>query len=49
MSDFKGRTLSWQIVNGALELALHRDPCNEIGRSRWMSWRNLRRLCLGWE
>jgi enoyl-CoA hydratase len=31
MSDFKGRTLSWQIVNGAMELALHRDPCNEIG------------------
>src|SRR5260370_2589178 len=31
MSDFKGRTLSWQIVNGAIELALHRDPCNEIG------------------
>src|ERR1700730_16769930 len=31
MSDFKGRTLAWQIVNGAIELALHRDPCNEIG------------------
>jgi enoyl-CoA hydratase/carnithine racemase len=31
MNDFKGQTLSWQIVNGALELALHRDPCNEIG------------------
>ena len=31
MIDFKGQTLSWQIVNGAIELALHRDPCNEIG------------------
>ena len=31
MNEFKGRTLSWQIVNGAIELALHRDPCNEIG------------------
>ena len=31
MNDFKGQTLSWQIVNGAIELALHRDPCNEIG------------------
>jgi enoyl-CoA hydratase/carnithine racemase len=31
MNEFKGQTLSWQIVNGALELALHRDPCNEIG------------------
>ena len=31
MKDYKGQTLSWQIVNGAIELALHRDPCNEIG------------------
>jgi enoyl-CoA hydratase/carnithine racemase len=31
MSEFKGRTLSWQIVNGTIELALHREPCNEIG------------------
>jgi enoyl-CoA hydratase len=31
MNDFKGRTLSWQIVNGAVEVALHREPCNEIG------------------
>ena len=31
MTDIKGRTLSWQIVNGAIELAMHRDPCNEIG------------------
>ncbi|MGB9236935.1 MAG: enoyl-CoA hydratase/isomerase family protein, partial [Terriglobales bacterium] len=27
----KGQTLSWQIVNGAIELTLHRQPCNEIG------------------
>jgi enoyl-CoA hydratase/carnithine racemase len=31
MTNFKGQTISWQIVNGAIELALHRDPCNEIG------------------
>ena len=31
MNEFKGQTLSWQMVNGAIELALHRDPCNEIG------------------
>ena len=31
MNDFKGQTLSWQIVNGVTELALHHDPCNEIG------------------
>ena len=31
MNDFRGQTFSWQAVNGAIELALHRDPCNEIG------------------
>ena len=31
MTGFKGQTLSWRMVNGAIELALHRDPCNEIG------------------
>lgn len=31
MSEYRGQTLSWQIVNGAIELTLHRDPCNEIG------------------
>ena len=31
MKEFRGQTLSWQIVNGAVEIALHRDPCNEIG------------------
>ncbi len=31
MNEFEGQTLSWHIVNGAVELALHRDPCNEIG------------------
>jgi enoyl-CoA hydratase/carnithine racemase len=31
MSEHKGQALSWQIVNGAIELSLHREPCNEIG------------------
>jgi len=31
MNEFIGQTLSWQMVNGAIELALHREPCNEIG------------------
>jgi len=31
MNEFKGQTLSWQIVNGTIELALHREACNEIG------------------
>ncbi len=31
MSEHKGQTLSWQMVNGAIELTLHREACNEIG------------------
>jgi enoyl-CoA hydratase/carnithine racemase len=31
MNDYKGQTLSWQIVNGTIELSLHREACNEIG------------------
>jgi enoyl-CoA hydratase/carnithine racemase len=31
MNEFKGETLSWQIVNGTIEIALHREACNEIG------------------
>lgn len=29
--QFKGQALSWQVHDGAIELALHRDPCNELG------------------
>jgi enoyl-CoA hydratase len=28
---FKAETLSWELNNGVIELALHRAPCNEIG------------------
>ncbi len=31
MKSFKGNTLSWELVDGAVELALHRQPNNEIG------------------
>jgi enoyl-CoA hydratase/carnithine racemase len=34
MSDirrFTGKTISWELIDGCLELALHREPCNEIG------------------
>lgn len=31
MTEHRGQALSWQIVNGAIELTLHREPCNEIG------------------
>lgn len=29
--QFKGQALSWQVQSGVVELALHRDPCNELG------------------
>jgi|SRR5580704_166542 enoyl-CoA hydratase len=31
MNQFKGETLSWEVKDSVLELALHRQPCNEIG------------------
>ena len=31
MNVFNGKTLSWQLKDGVIELALHREPCNEIG------------------
>lgn len=31
MNRFQGRYLSWSLAEGVIELALHRDPCNEIG------------------
>jgi enoyl-CoA hydratase len=30
MKTFQGQTLSWNLQNGIIELALHREPCNEI-------------------
>jgi enoyl-CoA hydratase/carnithine racemase len=31
MKSFQGATLSWELSDGCVELALHREPCNEIG------------------
>src|SRR5882762_2310265 len=31
MMRFQGQALSWEWKDGVIELALHRDPCNEIG------------------
>ena len=31
MESFRGQTLSWELNSGIVELALHREPCNEIG------------------
>ena len=31
MESFHGQALSWELRDGVVELALHREPCNEIG------------------
>jgi enoyl-CoA hydratase len=31
MNKFEGQALSWQLNDGTIELALHREPANEIG------------------
>lgn len=31
MNSFQGETLSWELIDGCVELRLHREPCNEIG------------------
>jgi enoyl-CoA hydratase len=31
MNHFEGQALSWELINGVIELALHRAPCNELG------------------
>ncbi|MGE0133351.1 MAG: enoyl-CoA hydratase/isomerase family protein [Blastocatellales bacterium] len=31
MEKFYGETLSWELIDGCVELALYREPCNEIG------------------
>lgn len=31
MKRFKGQAISWELAGGVIELALHREPCNELG------------------
>src|ERR1051326_778659 len=31
MQSYMGETLSWELIDGCIELALHREPANEIG------------------
>jgi enoyl-CoA hydratase/carnithine racemase len=31
VKQFRGQALSWQVQTGVIELALHREPCNELG------------------
>ena len=31
VKQFKGQALSWELTSGVVELALHREPCNELG------------------
>jgi len=31
MKQFHGKAISWDLKDGVIEVALHREPCNEIG------------------
>jgi enoyl-CoA hydratase/carnithine racemase len=31
MKQFQGQAISWELRDGVIEVALHREPCNEIG------------------
>jgi enoyl-CoA hydratase len=31
LKAFKGQAVSWNVEQGVIELALHREPCNELG------------------
>ena len=31
MTNFSGQAISWELTDGVIELALHREPCNELG------------------
>ena len=31
MAQFNGKAISWELTGGVIEVALHREPCNEIG------------------
>jgi enoyl-CoA hydratase len=31
MDHFQGKALSWELAAGVIEVALHREPCNELG------------------
>ena len=31
MRSYEGKAISWELANGVIELALHREPCNELG------------------
>jgi enoyl-CoA hydratase/carnithine racemase len=31
MKTFSGQAVSWALADGVIELALHREPCNELG------------------
>ncbi len=31
MQTFSGKAISWKVKDGVIEVALHREPCNEIG------------------
>ena len=49
MNEFKGQALSWEVKNGVIELALHREPCNEIGSATLVELENFAAALAGLE
>ncbi len=47
--NHQGQALSWELQDGVIELALHREPCNEIGSLTLEIWRNLPPLWMLWK
>jgi enoyl-CoA hydratase len=43
VKEFQGKSLSWTTSGGVMELALHREPCNEIGS---LTLPELERFCV---
>jgi len=40
VSPFRGNALSWTLAEGIIELALHREPCNELGSASLVEFEN---------
>jgi len=38
MNSHHAQSLSWQLQEGVIELALHREPCNELGSAALADW-----------
>jgi enoyl-CoA hydratase/carnithine racemase len=49
VKEFKGQALSWQVQGGVIELALHREPCNELGSLSLLEFEKFASALDDWE